>query len=65
MPWRIVGKGKKGDRHIFPRLRVRFGLWMMPGATVYYFENDRIAGHWQIVDRLSVFQQLQQAASAH
>jgi hypothetical protein len=26
--------------------------------TVYYFANDRIDGHWQIVDRLGVLQQL-------
>jgi steroid delta-isomerase-like uncharacterized protein len=31
----------------------------MSGATVYYFQNNRITGHWQIADRLSVFQQLQ------
>jgi steroid delta-isomerase-like uncharacterized protein len=31
----------------------------MSGATVYYFANDRIDGHWQIVDRLGVLQQLQ------
>jgi len=31
----------------------------MSGATVYYFENDKIIGHWQIADRLGVFQQLQ------
>jgi steroid delta-isomerase-like uncharacterized protein len=31
----------------------------MSGATVYYFDGDRIVGHWQISDRLSVFQQLQ------
>jgi steroid delta-isomerase-like uncharacterized protein len=30
----------------------------MSGATVYYFANDRIHGHWQITDRLGVFQQL-------
>lgn len=33
----------------------------MSGATVYYFEGDRIVGHWQISDRLSVYQQLQAA----
>jgi steroid delta-isomerase-like uncharacterized protein len=32
----------------------------MSGITVYYFEGDRIAGHWQVVDRLGVFQQLRQ-----
>ncbi|HEY2444502.1 MAG TPA: ester cyclase [Rhizomicrobium sp.] len=34
----------------------------MSGATVYYFEKERITGHWQIVDRLSVFQQLASAS---
>lgn len=31
----------------------------MSGITVYYFVGDRIAGHWQVADRLSIFQQLQ------
>jgi len=31
----------------------------MSGITIYYFdEHDRLTGHWQIVDRLGVFQQL-------
>jgi predicted ester cyclase len=30
----------------------------MSGATVYYFEGERITGHWQITDRLGVYQQL-------
>jgi steroid delta-isomerase-like uncharacterized protein len=30
----------------------------MSGATVYYFDGDRLAGHWQITDRLGVYQQL-------
>jgi len=30
----------------------------MSGATVRYFENNRITGHWQKADRMSVFQQL-------
>lgn len=31
----------------------------MSGITIYYFdEHDRPTGHWQIVDRLGVFQQL-------
>ncbi|PLY01441.1 MAG: hypothetical protein C0622_07340 [Desulfuromonas sp.] len=33
------------------------------GATVYYFAGDRITGHWQIADRLSIFQQLRQASA--
>jgi len=32
----------------------------MSGVTLYYFENDRISGHWQVTDRLGVYQQLSQ-----
>ena len=32
----------------------------MTGLTIYSFEGDRLSGHWQIADRLSVFQQLTQ-----
>jgi steroid delta-isomerase-like uncharacterized protein len=35
----------------------------MSGATVYYFDGERISGHWQIADRLGVFQQLRQASA--
>jgi steroid delta-isomerase-like uncharacterized protein len=35
----------------------------MSGATVYYFDGNRISGHWQIIDRLGVFQQLRANAS--
>lgn len=34
----------------------------MTGATVYLFDGDRIAGHWQIADRLGIFRQLRQAS---
>lgn len=30
----------------------------MSGATVYSIGSGRLSGHWQIVDRLGVFQQL-------
>lgn len=31
----------------------------MSGMTIYYFDaEDRLTGHWQMVDRLGVFQQL-------
>lgn len=36
----------------------------MSGATVYYFDGDRITAHWQITDRLGVFQQLQRGRSS-
>jgi predicted ester cyclase len=36
----------------------------MSGLTLYDFDDeDRITGHWQVVDRLSVFQQLTQNAA--
>jgi predicted ester cyclase len=38
-------------------------LLRMTGATVYSFDgDDRITGHWQVVDRLGVFQQLRRNA---
>ena len=30
----------------------------MSGITVYYFEGEKISGHWQVADRSSVYQQL-------
>ena len=36
----------------------------MSGATVYFFEGDKLAAHWQITDRLGVYQQLQKAKAA-
>jgi steroid delta-isomerase-like uncharacterized protein len=38
-------------------------LLHMTGATVYSFDEDeRLTGHWQVVDRLGVFQQLRRHA---
>jgi steroid delta-isomerase-like uncharacterized protein len=45
-----------GDMPGFPATGQRL---TMSGTTAYSFVNDRISGHWQVVDRLSVFQQLQ------
>lgn len=37
----------------------------MSGATVYGFDaEDRLTGHWQVTDRLGVYQQLQHNAAA-
>lgn len=30
----------------------------MTGLTIYSFEGDRLSGHWQLADRLGVYQQL-------
>lgn len=35
----------------------------MSGATVYLFDGELIAGHWQIADRLGIYRQLQQVTS--
>jgi steroid delta-isomerase-like uncharacterized protein len=32
----------------------------MTGLTIYGFDGNRLTGHWQVADRLSVFQQLTQ-----
>ncbi|MCJ2178345.1 ester cyclase [Novosphingobium album (ex Hu et al. 2023)] len=38
----------------------------MSGASIYDFdEADRLTGHWQVADRLGVFQQLQANAAAN
>ncbi|MEZ5457011.1 MAG: ester cyclase [Lysobacteraceae bacterium] len=50
----------QGDIPGFPATGQRV---KMSGATVYYFDRDRLTGHWQITDRLGVFQQLRQAAA--
>ncbi len=31
----------------------------MSGATIYSFLGEKISGHWQIADRLGIFQQMQ------
>lgn len=51
----------RGDLPGFPASGKRI---TMSGATVYYFEEDRICGHWQITDRLGVLQQLRPSPSA-
>ncbi|MCF3935408.1 ester cyclase [Acuticoccus sp. M5D2P5] len=36
----------------------------MSGATIYRFDGMRIAGHWQVADRLSVYRQVMAASRA-
>jgi len=45
----------KGDIPGFPATGK---VIVMSGATVYYFEDGRISGHWQVADKLGVMQQL-------
>lgn len=58
MSWFWTGT-HKGDMPGFPASNK---VITMSGITIYYFnEDDRITGHWQITDRLGVFQQLRQS----
>ncbi len=50
----------KGDIPDFPATGNQI---RMSGATVYYFEDGRLTGHWQITDRLGVYMQLRRSAS--
>jgi steroid delta-isomerase-like uncharacterized protein len=44
----------------FPGFPATGQVIRMSGATAYFFDPaDRLSGHWQITDRLGVFQQLQ------
>jgi len=48
-----------GDLPGFPATGQRL---TMSGATIYYFDRaNRITGHWQVTDRLGIYQQLQRA----
>jgi predicted ester cyclase len=49
----------KGDFPGFPATGRKI---TMSGATVYYFTETVITGHWQITDRLGVLQQLRAVA---
>lgn len=40
------------------------GKISMSGATIYYFDEGRLTGHWQIADRLGVYVQLREASAA-
>ncbi|GJL92566.1 ester cyclase [Hyphococcus sp.] len=50
--WRAAHRGD------FPGFPATNKVITMSGVTVYTFENGKIAGHWQVADRLGVFQQL-------
>lgn len=51
----------QGDIPGFPATQQRI---TMSGATLYYFDDARLQGHWQVADRLGVFQQLSRNATA-
>jgi steroid delta-isomerase-like uncharacterized protein len=48
----------KGDIPGFPATGRRIE---MSGITVYFFEQGRLTGHWQVTDRLGVFMQLRRS----
>lgn len=63
----IVGMVEEGDRiavawtwtgtHLgdLPGFPATGRALAMSGLTIYDFEGDRIAGHWQVADRLAVY----------
>jgi predicted ester cyclase len=57
-PWVATQKGVVPG---FPATGKRI---KMSGATVYYLDAGRLAGHWQITDRLGVFMQLRQGLAS-
>jgi steroid delta-isomerase-like uncharacterized protein len=57
----LWGATHRGDLPGFPATGNHI---TMSGATVYYFENGRLSGHWQITDRLGVFMQLRRGMSS-
>ncbi|WP_127111660.1 ester cyclase [Shimia sediminis] len=54
MTWRWSGT-HLGD---LPGLPASGAPIRMTGITVYYFQGNRLCGHWQNADRLSVYQQI-------
>ena len=51
----------KGDIPGFPATGNQI---KMSGATVYYIDQGRLTGHWQVTDRLGVFMQLRQGLAS-
>lgn len=51
--------------HDYPGFPATGRVVTTSGATIYYFDGDnKITGHWQVADRLGVFQQLQHGKQA-
>lgn len=44
-----------GDLPGFPASHRRIAT---SGATVYYVDAGRLSGHWQVLDRMGIYQQL-------
>lgn len=56
--WLWQGTHKKA----FGQFEATGRLLRMSGLTIYFFDGDRISGHWQMVDRLAIYQQFMEAA---
>jgi steroid delta-isomerase-like uncharacterized protein len=52
--WFMIGT-HKGDIAGFPATNKPINV---SGLTIYYFSAGKITGHWQVFDRLTLFQQL-------
>lgn len=52
--WKFTGT-QKGDLPGLPATNKQVSI---SGLTIYYFSNDKIIGHWQVLDKLSLLGQL-------
>jgi steroid delta-isomerase-like uncharacterized protein len=59
MTW-LWSASHRGDLPGFPATG---NVITMSGATAYSFNQGRVTGHWQVIDRLGVYAQLRQGSS--
>jgi steroid delta-isomerase-like uncharacterized protein len=52
--WRFTGT-QTGNLPAMPATNRKVNI---SGLTIYYFENDKITGHWQVFDKLGLLTQL-------
>lgn len=52
--WKFTGT-QKGDLPGLPATNKKVSI---SGITIYYFSNDKMIGHWQAIDKLSLLGQL-------
>jgi steroid delta-isomerase-like uncharacterized protein len=52
--WKFTGT-QKGDLPGLPATNKKVNI---SGLTIYYFSNDKMIGHWQVIDKLNLLGQL-------
>lgn len=59
--WKFTGT-QKGD---LPGLPATNKTVSISGLTIYYFSEEKIIGHWQVIDKLNLFRQLRGETGKH